>query len=251
MPLLLPPALVLARTSAMVMTLPIFGSQSVPMRVRAGLALLLTIFFGLLLPPPALAAGPVAWPAAVLLMGWEVLTGVALGLSIRLVYLFVQQAGQLAGRQLGFMDAGVFDPVSGERSRPMAMLFQTVFAVFFLMADGHHLLLRAVHASFRAFPPGRTPTAGALASTVLGAGSTMLLLALKLAAPMLAAFIILSVLLGVLARVLPEMNILLASFPLRVGLGLFMASQMIPLFASCHEQLAAWLGRLISDLAGA
>jgi len=247
--LLLPATLILARTSAMLLALPIFGSLNAPLRVRAGLALLLSIFFALLLPAPAL--GPVAWPVAVLLVGREVLTGVGLGLAIRLVYLFVQQAGQMAGRQLGFMDAGVIDPVSGERSRPLAMLFQTVFAVFFLMADGHHLLLRSLHASFRAFPVAQSPTVGALTATVLDAGSTMLLFALKLAAPLLAAFVILSVILGVLARVLPEMNILLASFPLRVGMGLFMAVQMIPLFGTCNDQLVRWIGGLVADLSGA
>jgi flagellar biosynthetic protein FliR len=71
----------------------------------------------------------------------------------------------------------------------------------------------------------------------------MLLFALKLSAPLLAAFMVLSVVLGILARALPEMNILLASLPLRSALGLFMAAALVPALHDFAIELANWLNR--------
>ena len=82
-----------------------------------------------------------------------------------------------------------------------------------------------------------------LAEGVLNAGSTMLVFALKTAAPLLAAFLLLSVVLALLARVLPEMNVLLASLPLRVGMGFFMAAAIMPTLNELADELAAWMNR--------
>jgi len=96
-----------------------------------------------------------------------------------------------------------------------------------------------------AFPVGSTPSTGQMVEGVVGAGSAMLLFALKLASPVLAAFLILAVVLAILARVLPEMNILLTSFPLRVGMGLFMAAAIMPTMNSFAGELAAWMNRYL------
>ena len=94
-------------------------------------------------------------------------------------------------------------------------------------------------------PVAGGPDFGALAAGVLAAGSAMLLFALKLAAPVLAGFLILAVVLGVLARVLPEMNILLMSLPLRVAVGLILAMAMLPLLQSFTYEVAEWLNRFL------
>ena len=242
--ILLPFMLLLARVGAFFVVLPIFGSSTVPVRVRAGVALAVTLFFAHVMPYPFDVAG-VHWLAAVVLTVREVLCGLALGLAARLVFLAAQQAGQIAGRQMGFMDAGVIDPTSGERSRPLGVFVEMTFTLLFLAAGGHRLLLLLIARSYEAFPAGGPPETAVLARAVLDAGAGMLLFALKLAAPMLAAFLLLAIVLGVLARVLPEMNILLASFPLRMGLGLFMAAQLVPLLGSFTEELADWMNRTL------
>jgi flagellar biosynthetic protein FliR len=84
-----------------------------------------------------------------------------------------------------------------------------------------------------------------LASGVVKAGSTMFLLGLRLAAPMLAAFLLLMVVLAVLARMVPEMDILFISFPLTVGLGLLMAALFLPLINAFLGEFAEWMGKLL------
>lgn len=239
----LPFALLLGRISAFLGVLPIFSWTSVPRRVRAALALLLTAFLAGITPRPAL--GPVAAATAGVMLVQEILCGLAMGLAARLVYSAVQQAGRYIGREMGLAMAEIVDPTTGERDQPIGTFFDLVFALFFLTTGLHHLLIRAIVQSYSAFPAGSVPSVGALTQGVVEAGSAMLLFALKLAAPIMAAFLILSVVLGILARVLPEMDILMTSFPLRIALGLFMAAAVMPVLDSFAFDLATWMNRLL------
>lgn len=241
-PILLPFVLLLGRISAFVGVLPIFGWNALPVRVRAAIAILLTIFFATITPRPG-GIESIHWVSAVFLVVREIGYGLALGLAVRLVFTAAQQAGRIAGRQMGFALASIIDPVSGEQGQPIGLLFEVAFTVFFLAAGGHHLLILMIAGSYEAFPIAAAPSMAFLAEGVLNAGSTMLMFALKTAAPLLAAFLLLSVVLALLARVLPEMNVLLASLPLRVGMGFFMAAAIMPTLNELADDLAAWMNR--------
>lgn len=244
---LLPFMTLLARNTAFLMVLPIFGWRALPARVKMAVALLLTVFIAKIVPPsPAVAAGG-QWTSITLLLLGETVCGLALGMSVRLVYLAAELGGRIAARNMGMALASTIDPTSGEQDQPMAAFFGTLFLLFFLVSCGHHLLIRLIVRSYEVFPVGAIPSLGQLAQAVLVAGSTMLLFALKLAAPVMAAFLCLSVFLSILARVLPEMNILFLSLPMRVGLGLIMAGAMVPGLSWFNGQLAEWIrGFLIS-----
>ena len=240
----LPFALLMARVTAFLAISPIFGWRTVPIIVRVGIIVMITIFFAVSMPP-TVVAGDMHWMRAVVLMLQETVIGLALGLAARLVYSAIQQGGLIAAQQMGFADAGVIDPASGSRTRPISTLFEMTFAMLFLAAGGHHLLLIAIANSFQSFPVAGPPDISVLAEGVVKAGSMMFFFALKLAAPMLAGFLILSVMLCILARVLPEMNILMASFPLRIGMGLFMAAAIMPSLEVFRAQLTEWMKRFL------
>jgi len=242
--ILLPFVLLTARVGGFVLVSPIFGWQAVPVVVRSGLVLMLTVFFAATMPP-VINGADVHWLRAIVLIFQEAIVGLGLGLAARLVYSAVQQGGMIAAQQMGFSDAGVIDPASGSQSQPIASFFEMIFALLFLAAGGHHLLLTILARSFKGFPVGGTPDISLLTEGVVVAGSTMLLFALQLAAPVLAGFLILAVMLCILARVLPEMNILMASFPLRVGAGILMATAIMPLFNAFTGELAEWMRRYL------
>jgi flagellar biosynthetic protein FliR len=238
--ILLPFALLTARIGGFVLVSPIFGWKAVPAIVRSGLVLMLTVFFAATMPL-AINVMTVHWLQAIILIGQEAIIGLGLGLIVRLVYSAVLQGGLIAAQQMGFSDAGVLDPISGSQSRPIATFFEMIFALLFLAANGHHLLVRIIASSFKSFPVASTPDIPLLTEGIVVAGSAMLLFGLKLAAPILAAFLVLAVLLCILARVLPEMNILMASFPLRVGAGIFMAGAIMPSLNAFTGELAKWM----------
>ncbi len=242
--ILLPFVLLMSRIVALLFASPIFGWQLVPVPVRVGLAMVVTWFFATI-NPPTIEAASVHYVQAVVLIMQEAIIGLAIGLALRLIYSAIHQGGLMASQQMGSGDAGVIDPSSGERSKPIATMFEMLFALLFLSAGGHRFIIRLIAASFRGFPIGSTPDIEMLASGIVQAGSAMLLFALKLAAPMLGGFLILAVMLCILARVLPEMNILMASFPLRMGIGIFLAGAIIPLLGAFTNELARWMSEFL------
>ena len=127
----------------------------------------------------------------------------------------------------------------------METLFQVTFAVFFLAAGGHHLLLSVIARSYQAFPMGDVAPMAEFTEGIVRAGSAMMLFMLKLVAPLLAAFLVLSAILGILARALPEMNVLMASLPLRVALGFLIAAAMMPMLNAFAGELAQWMGQYL------
>ncbi|HUT61450.1 MAG TPA: flagellar biosynthetic protein FliR [Phycisphaerae bacterium] len=237
---ILPAVLLLGRVSAFVMTLPVFGWAMLPAMVRVGVAVMLTVFFAMIGLLPVVPADT-HWLAAGLVLIREILCGLALGLAINLIFHAVRQAGRIISTLMGLSEAGIIDPVTGVSAQAMEMFFEITFALMFLLAGGHHVLLVILHRSYAAFPVGALPEVGSLAEALVLSGSDMFRFALKLAAPMLAAFVVLMAALAVLAKAMPEVNVLFLSFPLRVGLCVLVASAMMPSLNAFAGEMGQWL----------
>ena len=236
--------MVLTRISAFFIVLPVFGWQSIPVRVKVAVTVLLTIFFSMITPVPV-KTGQISSMEATLLLTNEATYGLALGLIVTCIFAAVKFSGRIIERQMGFAMAQILDPLTGERAQPLGSLLEMIFILLFLSANGHHLFLMIISRSYESFPAGSMPTIPVLAEGVISAGSAMLLHSLKLAAPTLAAFIMLMVILAVLARMVPEMNILFISLPLRVGLGLLMVAIFMPFIGSFVGEFAKLMGKLL------
>ena len=236
-------AMVLTRISAFFLVLPVFGWRSIPIRVKVAMTVLMAFFF--MMTQPAVKGGPVSTLEAILLMANEATYGLALGLVGATLFSVVRFAGRIIERQMGMAIANIVDPLTGDRTQPLASLLEMIFIVLFLSANGHHLFLLVISRSYERFPVGSMPTIPVLAAGLTQAGSTMLFAGLRLAAPMLAAFLVLIVILGVLARMVPEMNILFLSLPLRVGLGLLMVGIFLPFISGFVGEFADWMGKLL------
>jgi flagellar biosynthetic protein FliR len=146
---------------------------------------------------------------------------------------------------MGMAMAEVMDPFTGERAQPIAMVMEIVFILLLLSVNAHHMFLQIVSKSFEVFPPGSIPEIALLTKGIVSAGSVMLVLALKMSVPFIAIFMILTVVLGILARIAPEMNILFLSFPLRIGLGLLMITHFIQYINNYISQFGDWLTKLL------
>jgi len=236
--------MVLTRISAFFMVLPVFGWKSIPVRIKVAVTILLTIFFSMI-TPISVNAGEISSIEAILLMANEATYGLALGLVVTFVFAAVKFSGRIIERQMGLAMAQILDPLTGERTQPLGSLLEMIFILLFLSANGHHMFLLIISRSYESFPAGSMPTIPVLTGGIINAGSTMLLHGLKLAAPILAAFMLLMVVLAVLARMVPEMNILFISLPLRVGLGLLMVAIFVPFIGSFVGEFAKLLGKLL------
>jgi len=238
----LPFALLLTRVGAFVGTAPLIGSRALPHRFKAGLVIVLTVFFANFVPVPFDPAG-VHWAWAIVMLIHELLCGIAFGMATRFIFMAISQGGSMMGRAMGLAIAQVMDPNSGTRSQPVSVLFEMVFIVLFLGAGGHHILIKVLSGSYSAFPMASPPQISEMAGLIAQSGAVMLQFALRLAAPVLAGALLLSVVLSILARILPEMNILFLSMPLRLALGLFIAAALLPTLDGFTEEIAAWMNR--------
>ena len=231
--------LIFARVSAFFAVMPAFSWTMIPMRVRLSMAFVVSVFFAYIIPPGELITSN--WVDASFMMAGEIITGLGIGLATRFIFSALQQGIVIGTQQMGFMDAGIIDPSSRDRMRPVSMIFTLMFVVVFFSIEGHHLLLRLVRNSFASFPLGTTPEAGSLAKGLIEAGSMMMVMALKLAAPLLAGFLILGVVLGIAARVMPEINILMASLPFRIYIGLTLSVMMIDTLEQFAATVYQWI----------
>jgi flagellar biosynthetic protein FliR len=236
--------MVLTRISAFFLVVPIFGWKSIPARIKVAMTLLVTIFFSIIIPF-RIDAGKVSALEAILLLANEATYGLALGLIGAVLFATIKFSGRFIERQMGMALAQVMDPLTGERAQPLSSLFEMIFIIIFLSANGHHMFLFIISRSYEAFPAGSIPTMAVLSEGVIKAGSAMFIAGLKIAAPMLAAFILLLIVLAVLARVVPEMNILFISLPMRIGMGLLMTVIFLPFISSFVAEFADLMSKIL------
>lgn len=236
--------LILTRIGAFFAASPLFSWQMIPVRTKVTIALILSLFFAGITPYPA-ATAEINLLEALVRLADETFYGLALGLIAYSLLTVIRVAGGIIEQQMGMTMANVMDPFMGEDARPIGTLLEIIFVLLLFQTDGHHLLLQILSRAFEGYQPGAIPTVAVLVDSVLKAGSMMLMLALQMAAPILAVFLLLMVVLAFMARIAPEANVLFMSLPLRCGLGLLMVGFFIPFLASYLKQFALWLNRLL------
>lgn len=211
--------LVLARSGALFAALPFFSGEFLPLRVRAVLAAGLSLSLaGLVLPagvPPPPSAAVVA-----ALLARELVLGLAAALVVRLVFAAVEFGGHAAGLQMGLGISSVLDPrFEGEAS--VLARFQVVLGGFLFVAmGGLGVLAEGLARSLQEVPPGRVPAGAVVAGGLVHLGGEVFALGLRLAAPVIAAVFASQVALGLLARSLPAVDVLVLEFPLQILVGL-------------------------------
>jgi flagellar biosynthetic protein FliR len=234
--------MVLTRVSAFMMSAPIFSWIAIPVRIKVAVAFLTSIFFAMVTPPVSSVDSIFS---IILLLVNEAVYGIALGLSITLLYSVIKMSGRITERQMGMAMAEIIDPFTGDRSQPIGMILEILFMMMLLSVNAHHLFLQAISRSFEAFALGSSPEIDVLLQGIITTGSVMLVMSLKLAVPIIGVFMAMTVVLGILARVAPEMNIFFLSFPVRIGLGLTMITYLVPFINGYTEEFAKLLNKLL------
>lgn len=210
--------LVVFRLAGMMLYAPLFGSVRVPRRVR--LMLILVLAAGItpgIVPPRALP--DTSWGLA-LGIGGEMAFGLAMGMVLSFVFVAVQWAGEIIGQQMGFNLGEVFDPQFGGQSSVIGDLYFMFTLVVFLLIGGHRSMIRGVRASFDALPLLSVGINHDLLNLLLELFQAATILALQLAAPVLITMLIVDLVLGLIGRTIPQMNVMSAALSIRAALGI-------------------------------
>jgi len=239
--------LVFLRVSAILMSIPIFGGRNIPITFKAGIAISVSIIIF-----PILKLGAHPYYSEIIAFGigaaGEILLGSIIGLCVNLIFAGVQLAGQLAGYQMGFAISNVMDPQTGSQTSVLAG-FQNIMAMLlFLAFNAHHWFLKSLEDCFRRVPLFNFSINGPMIEYFMKLAGNMFIIALKVAAPVMAALLVTSVCLGLVARTVPRMNVFLVGMPLKIGLGIIFLAVSLPYFAYFLKQLFFELGDSINFL---
>jgi flagellar biosynthetic protein FliR len=250
--------LILARVAAFVAVLPLLGGNSTPRTVKAGLAAALAVLYFVVLGgstnPSVLAEnGPVSWLAFGIVLGREVLLGTFLGFVMSLVLLPVRIAGDYLGQEMGLSLAAQADPTAANSSQVVSQLFQMLAGLLFFGLNGHHLFLAALHGTFQYIPVGGSllvPTlhVGTTAAAMTAGLSSAQQWGLLLAAPVGALLFLSSIVLALMTRAAPQMNLFSIGFGLRIAIGLAALFVLMPDFITAIERCIVHMGALLERL---
>ena len=203
--------LVLARVSALIMTAPIYGSRSAPMQVRAFLA----VAISLLIAPLYFGSSPDAG-GSLLNYGWriggEAMIGLLLGLGIMILFTGIQVAGQLISQLSGMALADVFSPGFDASVPLVSQLIYYVTMALFVLIGGHRMVMEALLDTFYWAPPGQGLVADGTVDVLITILSQSFVLGIRAAAPVMVALLLSTLILGLLGRTMPQINILLVGF---------------------------------------
>ncbi len=197
---------------------PVLSMKVIPRRVRVSLALLIVVCAQPSLPemPPIPPNGAQAFMVA----AQQVIIGLTLGFAARVVFAGIEFAGELVGLQMGLNFASFFDPTSGGNVTAVSRLYGTTAAWLFVVMDGHLLLTSAVLRGFKAFPVSDSPLGFLQTIQPAAWGAELFRLGLWVSLPVVAMLLLVNLVMGLVARVAPQMNIFSVGFPVTLGVGM-------------------------------
>jgi flagellar biosynthetic protein FliR len=210
--------LVFARIGTMVMLLPGLGEMSMPVRVRLTLALVLSAMF-LPLHRAAYNIDLREFGPVLLMLGHEILIGAILGLVARLSISALQVAGAVIAQQMGLGFVTAIDPGQGQQNVIIGNFLSLLALTLIFATDMHYLVIAALNDSYRIFAPGAAIMAGDVAKLMTDTVAGAFKVGIQLSAPFLIFGLLFNLGLGVLSRLMPQMQVFFVGLPLSILLG--------------------------------
>lgn len=226
------------RVLALVGTAPLLGESSIPVRVKVGLSALTAMAVAPTLGP--LPDVPTGSFAGLWIAFQQIFIGIALGLTMRIVFAAVQTAGEFIGLQMGLSFASFFDPATGANTAVLARIMNVIATLLFLAVNGHLLMLSNLAHTFHVIPIGQ----GSLDPNGWGVlfewSSTVMVSGMLLALPLIIVLLTISLALGILNRTAQQLSVFAVGFPISLLMGFVLLLTVLP-------QTAPFLTRLFED----
>lgn len=238
--------LTFARVGTLIMLMPGIGEQMISPRLRLAFALLVTLVLFPMVRPllPVAGAGPGA-PGLIGLLFGETLVGLVLGLSVRMILAALQTAGMIISQALGLSYAMTVDPTQGSQQAAVGNFLALLGITLILAADLHHLAIDAIARSYALLPPNGVPGMGEAAMLALKAVGRGFSLAVQISAPFIAFGILFNLGLGVLSRLMPQLQVFFLAVPASVLIGMLILAGSLGLVMGIFlDDLGRWLAEL-------
>jgi flagellar biosynthesis protein FliR len=218
--------LVLARVGGLFMLAPVFASQTLPVRLRLGIAIATSMVAMPAIEKHGIVLDPVAYGPQIL---EQLVIGSALAFGVAAVFAAVEMAGSLVDLSIGFSLAQVINPTLNTSSTAMAQVYSLVATMTFLATGAHEVMIAGVVHSFQAIPLDQSFQIGPLTALIENQMALVVPIALQIAAPVLGTLLLVDVGFAFLARLVPSLNPFAAQFSVKILAGLFAVSVSLPL----------------------
>lgn len=225
-------ALVLARIAPLFLLAPLFSSKSFPARVRTVAAVAIALGIS---PVATKALGDGTIPADVwglgALIAKEMLVGMAFAFGIAALFAALSAAGAILDLSIGFMLGGVIDPLAGTQSSLLQQLYAMIGVLVFIAIGGDGWVIAGLARTYEAVPLLDAPQLGSLTAAAQLAFSGIFTAAIQVCAPVLLALVLTDAALGVVSKVVPQLNVFAVGFPAKIAVGLLLVGASLPFAA--------------------
>lgn len=241
--------LALTRVLAVIIHIPVMGGNSIPTHIRLGLGIILTAVIIKWDPLPATADTLGLLPLTFAIVQ-ELIIGTFIGFAADLTFSLFQIAGETMSTSSGFNAAKTMNPTFGESGSALDQLFVIVASLIFLIVNGHHTVILAIQRTFVLIPVNTAlpVLSGERAYRMVG---EIILAGIQLALPVMATLLLTDLILGLLSRVAPQIQVFFLGIPLKMGLGLLVfgmtLASLIPLITDRMSNLG---NRMLGLLGG-
>ncbi len=239
--------MIMVRIGGLMTSAPVFSSPRVPVALRAGLSLLLAWMLRPIIAPMGYAAPDTIWLLA-LVLAREAIVGLVIGFTATFIFSIVQMAGEVQDTSAGFGFAGVVDPMMNQHSAIIGQIQTVMLWLIFFAVNGHHLLLRGLAESFTVVPLGLYAPEPALAEHLFRLTTGMMVIALRVGAPVIGAVLLADLAQGLLQRTAPQFNIMAVGFQIKIASALIVLLITIPFVVALLRNLVPYMDQLVFDV---
>jgi flagellar biosynthesis protein FliR len=219
--------LVFGRAGGLIVGAPFWGSRVVPVLVRVWIAMLLAIATYPLVRVVSLPGGITLF-SLLIALGGEILLGLLLGWTAQLLFAAMRLAGQEIETKSGLGLLQLVDPHEGGQSGVFAAFLELTAGLIFFSLNGHHLLIRALTSSYSVFPLAGEKFFARLLEGVITSAGEIFAIALRLSAPVVIGLLLSDIVLGIVSRAIPQMNVFIVAQPLQFALVVLLLLLSLP-----------------------
>jgi flagellar biosynthetic protein FliR len=235
------------RISAVLVTAPVFGHQSIPLQVKVVLAMFLSYVLFAFNIAQGVVLDVKLLPLFIIAIK-EVIAGASLGFAVGIIFGGVRYAGDLISYDMGFSMATMYDPENNASFPVISEMLYLFLLMIFILMNGHHFIIEALVSSYKIIPIGMwSISEGAIQKLILLTGQ-MFIVAVKISAPVLISLFIANLSLGILNKAMPQMNIFSVIFSLKIGLGAIVMIATIPVIAFVFKKILSAFESSIIEL---
>ena len=238
----------LFRVAGLIMTAPVFAAKTVPVRVRLGLSIAITV---MILPiMPAAPSVELFSPSAFFLVAQQLLIGVLMGFTLQIVLATIVTGGQVVAMQMGLGFAAMVDPQNGAQTPVLSQFYVIMVVLIYLSMNGHLVLIEVLVDSFKTMPVSMGGLVPENFYKVVHWAAILFSGAVGIAIPAIASLLIVNFTFGIMTRAAPQMNIFAIGFPLTMLLGYGVVFVTLPSVVPRSSNLFTGAYHLLKNIVG-